>query len=154
MNKKRVLTLVFSFILIFSFSFSVAAEDLHVCVSDIECTEENSTEDAGISPFYVVSCPQGGKHTMVGRGVAWIYSGSFNNPGSLQLTGFASQCTKCHLVLGSEGSMYQSRVIGRYALYSAVSPVSNAGVNIFGGINGSFYGNVSQDSFWSGFEWY
>lgn len=46
-----------------------------------------------------------------------------------------------------------SGVLGKYALRSYNSNVSNNGVAIYGGVDGSYYGNMLEDSFWVGFEW-
>lgn len=57
----------------------------------------HSNEDSAneqVEPLYV-PCPQGGKHTMVGRGVGFVYI----NGGLVLDSGQTSQCSKCHIVI-------------------------------------------------------
>lgn len=140
---KKSASFLFAVVLLLTsiFSFPVSAVELNT--------------PAEITPFYVASCSGGGKHYMVGRGIAWIYSGSASKPGNLVLTGSTSQCTKCKLALGSEGNPRSggSGIIGKYVLWNAPSTLGTYGTVFYGGIQGSFYGNKSQDAFWGGFTW-
>ncbi len=138
LKTKKVLSLVLAFLLIASFGVVPA-----------------HAEEEGIAqPFYIVSCPSGSKHYMVARGRGTIYAGPANNPGPAVLSNcFVTQCTRCHLVLASEGNMYDSGIIGRYATWNVGMPV-NLFTFIYGGLHGSFYGNKATDPYWSGFEWH
>lgn len=105
-----------------------------------------------VTPRYYPSCPEGGKHRMQGRGVAWVYSGSYQSPGKLLIYGFANQCANCHEVVASEGNPRLSGVLGKYRIESHNEPISSSGVVIYGGITGSFYGKLVEDPYWAGYE--
>jgi hypothetical protein len=105
-----------------------------------------------VTPDYIVSCPDGPKHLMEGRGFARVFEGTLQNPGNLIFYGFTNQCTNCYLVLASEGNPRGSGILGRYRLDSYSYNVSNNGTYFYGGIDGSFTGNLLQDSFWAGFS--
>lgn len=109
---------------------------------------------SGISPRYI-PCPQGGFHTMEGRGQAWVYEGSYQNPGALILHGCCSQCTKCRLALATENnpfSAFETQKIGKYAMWTATGNLSSLGTNFYGGLDGEYYGSLKDDPFWAGFQ--
>lgn len=148
-KSNKIVTLILSIAMVFSLvSITASANEVEVVHDHDTIITNNDFVQPRYSP-----CPGGGKHKMTGRGVAWIYSGSYQSPGTLQVYGFANQCTQCYLVVGSEGNPHNSGVLGKYALRSYNSNVSNNGVAIYGGVDGSYYGNMLEDSFWVGFEW-
>ena len=162
---KKIITLVVvlvlqvvAFIPISMTNVSVSAESLeNNCNNEVhyhEQDEEYLQSSLAIQPFYVVSCPQGRKHQMVGRGTGVVYSGSLQKPGTRLIYGSVNQCKNCYLLLFSEGNPRISGILGKYLLYNANGPQSNYGVVCYAGTSklDTFKGLLASDPFWSGFE--
>ena len=133
---KKVISFVMAVILVVS-----------CCIFPVSANEAEPLEP--IQPHYEVVCPGGSHHIMVAKGIAQVYSGSLYNPGSLIFSGFAWKCSGCGLMLGTEGSPLISGVIGRYAINNC--SYNDTMAMFYGGITGSFYGNISSDSYWKNF---
>lgn len=94
-------------------------------------------------------CPGGAQHIMVAKGIAQVYTGTLYNPGTLIFSGFAWKCSGCGMMLGTEGSPLRSGVIGRYAINNC--SYTDTMALFYGGVTGTFYGNIKTDSFWKHF---
>lgn len=109
----------------------------------------NESDNSLIQPHYEVVCPGGAQHIMVAKGIAQVYTGTLYNPGTLIFSGFAWKCSGCGMMLGTEGSPLRSGVIGRYAINNC--SYTDTMALFYGGVTGTFYGNIKTDSFWKHF---
>ena len=146
---KRIIMCLLSFIMCLSvvnFQFASAAEN-----------------NPSIMPFYEATCPgPGGMHVMTPHQYAYVFSGpDYTNPGPMVMLGYCYRCIYCKLGLATEhevqmlpnvvGKYGHSGDFGRYNICSYLETV--ASVNYFyGGIHGTYYGNLSDDPFWAGFS--
>jgi hypothetical protein len=102
-----------------------------------------------------VTCPEGGKHSMTGRGRGRVYAGA---PGSaIALDGFASQCDKCYLTLITQNNMFNNlpgilKIPGKYSINSAQGYIPTGWVEHYYGLSGTCNVPYLQDSFFAGFE--
>ena len=107
--------------------------------------ELDKKEDSIDSLDYQITCDGGGKHRMEARGIGRVFSGSYSNPGSEVLYGYTKQCAYCNRVLISEYNPTYDNMIGKYRL-DYVTDTIGYSTYFYGGLHGSFYGNISQDS--------
>lgn len=99
----------------------------------VSANELEPHEPPQIEERYIVSCPGGGKHIMIGRAEGRIHYGT-NGNSTWVLTGTASQCTICNLVLVTENNPFMVNTThpwGRYALKSEEKPISGKVIYIY-----------------------
>ena len=102
---------------------------------------------------YQVTCTVGYQHQMRGVGAGTVYAGSYSNPGARLLNGHpANQCNNCHLILVSSLNPRHGYGVGVYALSNPGYRIPDGGVTIYGGTNGTYFGNLPANSFWAGFQ--
>lgn len=148
MNKKVkcLFVLIMAFVLQFSIAVSVSAADLDM--TEIGLGIDNAKN---VSARYYITCPYGDKHQMEGRGIGLAYYGSAGSK-DLRISGTASQCKNCYLVLITEGNpfMVGTPPWGNYATWSPGYQVTTRVVmytNSFGYSSG-----YSNDPYVQGFE--
>lgn len=106
-----------------------------------------------IDTKYIPSCPHpSGRHYMTGRGTGWAYYGAAPST-DLRLTGQASQCENCNVVLITENNLFLNPSLpwGKYAMWNPGYKVGNGVVmytTSFGEIN------TKNDPFALGFEFH
>lgn len=149
--KKRLFTLALCIIMAFTMGMSAFAESSSFATFPTEDSPESTAD-----PRYV-PCPGGGRHRMKNKGFAYVYAGSYDNPGELLMNGGqCSQCTQCHLALASDINPVTDpgRGLGRYAIWYCNYSLPVGPTIFYGGLHGSYYGSLMDDPFWSGFEFY
>lgn len=118
---------------------------------------EVETTDATIQPFYVASCPGGGKHSMyIKSGLVSLWTGSSrSNPGTrLYYHGHGYNCSKCNLAIFCNQEVAQARMLGYYSIQGTMRLYGD-GYDVY--CNGNYgynSGGLTTDSYWSGFDWY
>mgnify|MGYP000069558866 FL=1 len=108
-------------------------------------TEENEE----IEMKYVVSCPSGGKHQMQGRGMGFVYYGSAGST-DLRISGTASQCSFCDLVLVTAGNPF---IVGStWGDYATWNPGYQVGTNVVMYTNYIGHSDSNNDPYVQGFQ--
>lgn len=95
----------------------------HKHFEDIGATILDNEEGESDKSLLYVPCPKGGKHTMVGRGLGYVYV-----DGKMVIDrGQTSQCSKCHTVIISEYNPFYSWAtkLGTYANQGTSAPTGN-----------------------------
>ncbi|MEZ3486723.1 MAG: hypothetical protein K1W22_09085 [Lachnospiraceae bacterium] len=147
-KRKFRITIVFCFLLALQITstLSVNAADAETEVP----TKIGLGIDSKLQPRYQVTCPDpSGRHLMRGRGTGWAYYGSYPS-NDLRLTGQASQCEHCHLVLITQNNPFWGGTTcwGNYALWNPGYSVGN-GVVMYTTTFG--YKGTNNDPFVKGF---
>lgn len=101
MKLKKFFSILLSLVMIVGFNLNVQAEG------------NGNLGENNIKPFYVVSCPSGGKHYMKSIGWAHVYQGEY--PGTLKWY-FAAcyQCIYCNEVIATKSEINNRDPIGDY----------------------------------------
>ena len=106
-----------------------------------------STEE--IEMKYIVSCPAGGKHQMQGRGMGFAYYGSAGST-DLRISGTASQCSFCDLVLVTAGNPF---IVGStWGDYATWNPGYQVGTNVVMYTNHIGHSDSNTDPYVQGFQ--
>lgn len=109
----------------------LAAETIHVHedigMENLTILGADKDGDNGVAPCYNTVCGNYASHRMVARGFGYV-----DNPnGTSYITaGCAWQCSRCMLVMVTEGDLYYTGmdIIGKYATYSGYSyPINTNG---------------------------
>ena len=119
--------------------------------SPLQSIVPNNT--SGQIHFKYAPCPEGGKHTMVGRGTGFTYRGAYLST-DLVIRGFCSQCSKCGEFIISEYCPFWDGVtkLGTYAEGQANYALSNVSTSYY---TNDFYYNdsLAQDPYFRSFVW-
>lgn len=108
-------------------------------------TEENEE----IEMKYIVSCPAGWKHQMQGRGMGFAYYGSAGST-DLRISGTASQCSFCDLVLVTAGNPF---IVGStWGDYATWNPGYQVGTNVVMYTNHIGHSDSNTDPYVQGFQ--
>ena len=127
-NIRKVLSALVALTICYGALLNVAAKEFAPTGNELEPYGPFEVEER-----YIVSCPGGGRHIMVGKGTGYLRYGT-NGNSTWVLTGTASQCTICNLVLVTENNPFMVNTThpwGRYALKSEEKPNSGKVIYIY-----------------------
>ncbi|HBA62932.1 MAG TPA: hypothetical protein DCZ20_03640 [Lachnospiraceae bacterium] len=139
-----------TFVIIASLTLTISTGlNVNAATSEKYSYNISNTESSEILR-YVATCPysSNGKHLMGGKGNGFAYYGNTNE---LRITGTASQCFYCNLILITQNNPFQvpQPVFGNWAIKAVDDPVTTRVIirtYDFG------YSGTHNDSFSMGFE--
>lgn len=134
---KSIVALCLTVIMTLSVPFTVGASE--------------NTDETKIQPRYTVSCTHAsGKHLMDAKGKGMAYYGSAPST-DLRLTGQASQCRYCHLVLVTQYNPFYGSTTcwGDYATWNPGYSISSGTVVVYTTHFG--YSGSNSDAYVQGF---
>lgn len=146
--KKLSSAMAFAMVLTMMLAFSPAS---HASNNETSKRDEGTEQEN-----YIVSCSNGGKHYMEGRGFAYVHYGEYPGTRIVLNPGCAFQCRYCHLVLVTEhdpSTPYNRSGWGTYAVLSQNEEIAKVKTEFY---TETFRHNnsVAEDPYAQGFEFH